>query len=373
MGNSKHDCEVLYYDWGVRVIGLEDFRMNRIFNRGRILIKSYAIILQILSILTILPSCSSRKSSSYSQFQISGFAQGTSYQITYYAENAIISSRSIDQKFAELDSALSIYKSYSLINQFNNSEKGITMDEHLFKVVQRSLKIWKESNGIFDISILPIVEAWGFGVKRHSNQPSDQTIEQALSCSGSDKLHVIGRQLIKDIPCLKIDVNGIAQGYSVDVIANYIESRGVKNYLIEIGGEIRVKGRKYPGNQVMRIGIEQPADDEKEESGFSKIIELKGGAITTSGNYRKYLQNGSKKLSHLMDPKTGRPLENELISVTVRTSNAMSADGYDNVLIGMGIKKAFAFLKKHKELEAYFIYQDTDGTVRDTASIGFFK
>ena len=125
MGNSKHDCEVLYYDWGVRVIGLEDFRMNRIFNRGRILIKSYAIILQILSILTILPSCSSRKSPSYSQFQISGFAQGTSYQITYYAENAIISSRSIDQKFAELDSALSIYKSYSLINQFNNSEKGI--------------------------------------------------------------------------------------------------------------------------------------------------------------------------------------------------------------------------------------------------------
>lgn len=374
MGNSKHDCEVLYYDWGVRVIGLEDFRMNRIFNRGRILIKSYAIILQILSILTILPSCSSRKSSSYSQFQISGFAQGTSYQITYYAENAIISSRSIDQKFAELDSALSIYKSYSLINQFNNSEKGITMDEHLFKVVQRSLKIWKESNDIFDISILPIVEAWGFGVKRHSNQPSDQTIVQALSCSGSDKLHVIGRQLIKDIPCLKIDVNGIAQGYSVDVIANYIESRGVKNYLIEIGGEIRVKGRKYPGNQVMRIGIEQPADDdEKEESGISKIIELKEGAITTSGNYRKYLQNGSKKLSHLMDPKTGRPLENELISVTVRTSNAMSADGYDNVLIGMGIKKAFAFLKKHKELEAYFIYQDTDGTVRDTASIGFFK
>ena len=374
MGNSKHDCEVLYYDWGIRVIGLEDFRMNRIFNRGRILIKSYAIILQILTILTILPSCSSRKSPSYSQFQISGFAQGTSYQITYYAENAIISSRSIDQKFAELDSALSIYKSYSLINQFNNSEKGITMDEHLFKVVQRSLKIWKESNGIFDISILPIVEAWGFGVKRHSNQPSDQTIEQALSCSGSDKLHVIGRQLIKDIPCLKIDVNGIAQGYSVDVIADYIESRGVKNYLIEIGGEIRVKGRKYPGNQVMRIGIEQPADDdEKEESGISKIIELKGGAITTSGNYRKYLQNGSKKLSHLMDPKRGRPLENELISVTVRTSNTMSADGYDNVLIGMGIKKAFAFLKKHKELEAYFIYQDTDGTVRDTASIGFFK
>ena len=348
--------------------------MSRIFIKGRIVSIRKIVILFILPILLILPRCGSSKFQSFSQFQISGFAQGTSYQITYYAENAIISSRSIDQKFSELDSSLSIYKPYSLINQFNNSETGITMDEHLFKVVQRSLKIWKESDGIFDISILPIVEAWGFGVKRHSNQPSDEVIKNALACSGSDKLHVIGRQLIKDIPCLKIDVNGIAQGYSVDVIADYIESRGIKNYLIEIGGEIRVKGRKYPGNQVMRIGIEQPAnDDEKEESDISKIIELKGGAITTSGNYRKYLQNGSKKLSHLMDPKTGRPLENELISVTVRTSNAMSADGYDNVLIGMGIKKAFAFLKKHKELEAYFIYQDADGTVRDTASIGFFK
>ncbi len=344
--------------------------MDRIFNQGQVLGIKTIIILQILSILL---SCSPRISPSYSQFQISGFAQGTSYQISYYASDAIISSRSIDQKFSELDSSLSIYKSYSLINKFNNSETGIEMDEHLKKVVKRSLKIWKESEGVFDISILPISEVWGFGVKRHSNQPSDKVIEQALSCSGSDKLHILGNKLIKDIPCLKIDVNGIAQGYSVDVLADYIESRGIQNYLIEIGGEIRVKGRKYPGKQIMRIGIEQPAHNKNEEATLQKIIELKGGAITTSGNYRKYLQNGSKRLSHLMDPKTGSPLENEMISVTVRTSNAMSADGYDNVLIGMGLKKAFAFLKKHKGLEAYFIYQDADGTVRDTASLGFFK
>ena len=344
--------------------------MDRIFNQGQVLSIKTITILQILSILL---SCSPRISPSYSQFQISGFAQGTSYQISYYASDAIISSRSIDQKFSELDSSLSIYKSYSLINKFNNSETGIEMDEHLKKVVKRSLKIWKESEGVFDISILPISEVWGFGVKRHSNQPSDKVIEQALSCSGSDKLHIPGNKLIKDIPCLKIDVNGIAQGYSVDVLADYIESRGIQNYLIEIGGEIRVKGRKYPGKQIMRIGIEQPANNKNEEATLQKIIELKGGAITTSGNYRKYLQNGSKRLSHLMDPKTGSPLENEMISVTVRTSNAMSADGYDNVLIGMGIKKAFAFLKNHKGLEAYFIYQDADGTVRDTASLGFFK
>jgi thiamine biosynthesis lipoprotein len=348
--------------------------MSRIVNQGRIVNIRNIVILLILPILLILlPGCGIRKSQSYSQFQISGFAQGTSYQITYYAGDAIISSKSIDQKFTELDSSLSIYKPYSLINKFNNSEKGIEMDEHLYLVVQRSLKIWKESDGVFDISILPIVEAWGFGVKRHSNQPTEEVIMKALACSGSDKLHIRGRQLVKDIPCLKIDVNGIAQGYSVDVIADYIESQGVQNYLIEIGGEIRVKGRKQPGNQIMRIGIEQPSKDKDDESTIQKIIEMKEGAITTSGNYRKYLQNGSKKLSHLMDPKTGRPIENEMISVTVRTAKAMSADGYDNVLIGKDLEKAFNFLKNHRGLEAYFIYQDKNGTIKDTASAGFFK
>ena len=329
----------------------------------------------LIGVLLMLCSCSPvlKSKSDLQPFRIEGFAQGTSYQISYYAREASISSKEIDRKFSELDSSLSIYKPYSLISQFNRSEAGIEMDEHLDKVVQRSLKIWKESHGVFDISILPIVEAWGFGAKRHSNQPSDSDIQNALNCSGSDKLRIEGRRLIKSVPCLKIDVNGIAQGYSVDVIASYLESRGIENYLIEIGGEIRVKGRKQPGNQVMKIGIEQPSDNKAEDAGIQKVLEMKGGAITTSGNYRKFIQNGSKKLSHLMDPKTGRPISNEMISVTVKTKDAMSADGYDNVLIGMGIEKAFAFLKKHKGLDAYFIYQDANGTVRDTASVGFFR
>jgi thiamine biosynthesis lipoprotein len=336
--------------------------------------KSVCIFLSIFAFFIISSCRVSRRAELRSRaYKIEGFAQGTSYQITYYAESAIISSRSISQLFSELDSSLSIYKPYSLINQFNNSANGLIMDDHLFKVVLRSMKIWKESEGVFDISILPIVEAWGFGAKKHSIEPSNTEIAKALSCSGSDKIRIEGKQLIKTIPCLKIDVNGIAQGYSVDVIAKHLESKGVQNYLIEIGGEIRVKGRKQPGNQLMRIGIEQPAEMRINEPIIQKVIELQGGAITTSGNYRKFIQNGSKKLSHLIDPKTGRPIENKMISVTVKTKDAMSADGYDNVLIGLGIEKSFDFLKKHRGLEAYFIYQDDHGVVRDTASAGFFK
>jgi thiamine biosynthesis lipoprotein len=336
--------------------------------------KSVCIFLSIFAFFIISSCRVSRRAELRSRaYKIEGFAQGTSYQITYYTESAIISSSSINQLFSELDSSLSIYKPYSLINQFNNSANGLIMDDHLFKVVLRSMKIWKESEGVFDISILPIVEAWGFGAKKHSIEPSNTEIARALSCSGSDKIRIEGKQLIKTIPCLKIDVNGIAQGYSVDVIAKHLESKGVQNYLIEIGGEIRVKGRKQPGNQLMRIGIEQPAEMRINEPIIQKVIELQGGAITTSGNYRKFIQNGSKKLSHLIDPKTGRPIENKMISVTVKTKDAMSADGYDNVLIGLGIEKSFDFLKKHRGLEAYFIYQDDHGVVRDTASAGFFK
>jgi thiamine biosynthesis lipoprotein len=336
--------------------------------------KSVCILLSIFAFFIISSCRVSRRAELRSRaYKIEGFAQGTSYQITYYTESAIISSSSINQLFSELDSSLSIYKPYSLINQFNNSANGLIMDDHLFKVVLRSMKIWKESEGVFDISILPIVEAWGFGAKKHSIEPSNTEIARALSCSGSDKIRIEGKQLIKTIPCLKIDVNGIAQGYSVDVIAKHLESKGVQNYLIEIGGEIRVKGRKQPGNQLMRIGIEQPAEMRINEPIIQKVIELQGGAITTSGNYRKFIQNGSKKLSHLIDPKTGRPIENKMISVTVKTKDAMSADGYDNVLIGLGIEKSFDFLKKHRGLEAYFIYQDDHGVVRDTASAGFFK
>jgi len=329
----------------------------------------------ILSLLLASISCSVKRiqSEDLNTYKLEGFAQGTSYHISYYASEAVISSKAINTLFAELDSSLSIYKPYSLISQFNNSEKGIEMDHHLYKVVQRSLKIWKESEGIFDISILPIVETWGFGAKKHTYIPTDDAIKAAVACSGSDKIRIKGNKLIKDIPCLKIDVNGIAQGYSVDVLAKYLESQGIQNYLVEIGGEIRVKGRKQPGAQLMQIGIEQASENSMEEPVIQKIISMTNGAITTSGNYRKFIQNGSKKLSHLMDPKTGRPIDNEMISVTVRARDAMSADGYDNVLIGMGIEKAFAFLKKHKDLESYFIYQKEDGSVADTASTGFFR
>ena len=327
----------------------------------------------LLLILVFLNTFSGTQPNGLKGFKIEGFAQGTTFHITYYANDSTVKKKTIENLFGNIDSSLSIYKPYSLINKFNNSVLGVEMDEHLCKVVQRSLDIYKETDGIFDISIYPVVDAWGFGIRKVTSFPNSEDIKSMLYCVGSNKIYIKGNWLLKDVPCLKIDVNGIAQGYSVDVIADFLESSGIRNYLVEIGGEIRVKGRKQPDGKIMKIGIEQPSDIDIDEPALQKIIKLGDGAITTSGNYRKYIQIGSKRISHQMDPKSGYPIDNELISVTVRAKNAIIADGYDNALMGMGLEKALLFLTKHKELEAYFIFHKPDGSVADTATTGFYE
>jgi thiamine biosynthesis lipoprotein len=306
-------------------------------------------------------------------FHIAGLAQGTTYRVTYYEKDSIITKKQIDSILVKLDSSLSIYKPYSLISQFNNSPDGIEMDEHLHPVIQKSIEIYKETKGISDITVYPLVNAWGFGPVPDSTLPEPADIQKLLPCVGSDKIHVQGKRLIKDIPCVKIDVNGIAQGYSVDVVAGFLEKNGIQNYLVEIGGEIYIKGHKHPSGELMSIGIESPGLGIYDEPIIQRVIRPGNGAITTSGNYRKYFQEGDKTFSHLISPKTGYPFQNEMITATVWARNAITADGYDNALMGMGLKQALLFMQEHTDMEAYFIYKNADGSVSDTATAGFHK
>ncbi len=306
-------------------------------------------------------------------FTISGFAQGTTYHITYYAADSFITKKNIDSTLDKIDSSLSIYKSYSIISRFNRSTNGIDMDEHLSAVVRKSIEVSRETNGISDITVYPLVNAWGFGPEHVSGFPDSSKIKEMLKCVGAEKIHIKGNRLIKDLPCVKIDVNGIAQGYSVDVVANLLEKKNIGNYLVEIGGEIRIKGKKQPGEIPMQVGIEGPAMSNTSEPIIKKIIQPNDGAITTSGNYRKYYEKDGKHIAHLMDPKTGYPFQNEMISATVWAKDAITADGYDNALMGMGLEKAMLFLKKHKEMSAYFIFRKPDHSISDTATEDFYK
>jgi FAD:protein FMN transferase len=306
-------------------------------------------------------------------FEFNGYAQGTTYHIIYYAADSAVTQQQFDSIFSKIDSSLSIYKPYSLISQFNSSDAGIKTDKHLRTVVEKSLIIFEDSGGLFDITVYPIVQAWGFGNEPVSVLPDSGKIKAFMNCVGSAKIYLKNDFLGKSFPCVQIDVNGIAQGYTVDVIADFLEWNRIKDYLVEVGGELRVKGHKQPGQEPMRIGIESPATNKNDKPVMKKIITLAQGAVTTSGTYRKQYKVDNKMISHLMDPKTGYPINNEMISATVIAKDAITADGYDNVLMSLGVKDALLFLQRHKDMEAYLIYHKPDGSVGDIATPGFYK
>lgn len=304
-------------------------------------------------------------------YQLTGYAQGTTYAITYYAADSTITGGDVASKLAEIDASLSLYQPASLINRFNSSTRGVVADQHLRLVVRKALQVYQDTGGLFDATVEPLVRAWGFGTQHTEAPPSAATIQAILRGVGSDKLHLRGDSLVKDQPAVHLDLNGIAQGYTVDVLAALLEGRHIRNYLVELGGEIRVRGRKFPSGELMRIGIERPDTSDIAPVGMQQVIQLKEGGVTTSGNYRKFKRWGATKSAHLIDPKTGYPFQNEMISVTVVAPDALTADAYDNALMGMGLTKALAFLQRHPNLQAYLIYQRPDGAVADTTTLGF--
>jgi thiamine biosynthesis lipoprotein len=306
-------------------------------------------------------------------FQLNGYAQGTTYTITYYAKDSLVTGAEVSRQLAEIDASLSLYRPGSLINRFNQSTKGVVADRHLRVVVNKALAVYQQTSGVFDATVLPLVQAWGFGTKPIETIPSAAVIQAILPAIGSNKIELRGDSLVKRMPAVQLDLNGIAQGYTVDVLAALLERKRIRNYLVELGGEIRVRGRKQPGGELMRIGIERPDSSGWELPGMQRVIELAAGGVTTSGNYRKFRLQGATTRAHLIDPKSGYPFQNETISVTVVAPDALTADAYDNALMGMGVVKALAFLETHPDLQAYIIYQRPNGAVADTASQQFYR
>ncbi|TDQ11243.1 FAD:protein FMN transferase [Pedobacter metabolipauper] len=306
------------------------------------------------------------------QYTIHGYAQGTDYTVKYFAADSLVTKGTVDSILLQIDSSMSLYKPYSLINRFNAAETGMELDPHFSAVMRKAFEVYHTTKGKFDVTVKPLVQAWGFGAQRVTSFPDTAAIEQMMACVGMDRLTLKGSFLQKQDPCLQVDLNGIAQGYSVDVVADYLLKKGIKAFVVEIGGEIRVRGPKPDGTS-FKIGIEGPADHGQEEPVIKHVVNLSKGAITTSGNYRKYIQQGSKRISHLIDAKTGYPLTTSMISVTVYAKDAITADGYDNALMAMDMDEAIAFVNQQRGMAAYLVYHLKDGRVADTLTAGFKK
>lgn len=303
-------------------------------------------------------------------YSLSGQAQGTTFSIKYYAEHEFFPIDSVYSILRTVDSSVSQYIPNSLISLFNRNERGIKTDLHLQNLVSHSLYFSTLTHGVFDITVKPISMLWGFNAALPNNMPSKLKLKSTLSIVGAEKIRLENDSLFKADPRVMIDVDGIAQGYTVDLLADYLLAKGVNNFLVELGGEVRVGGSKPDGSH-WSIGIEGPMEDEQPGSVIEMELALSGKAVTTSGSYRKFVKIGDRYFSHIINPQTGYPSNNRVISVTVIADDATTADALDNAFMVMGVKKTFKFLKTMPGLGVYMVYKKANGRIVDTSNAVF--
>ncbi len=301
-----------------------------------------------------------------------GETQGTTYSATYLQPDGIDLQKKIEYRMHQFDLSLSSYVPKSIISRINRNDSSVRTDadfELMFKVAQ---EVSENTNGAFDITVGPLVKAWGFGFG-NSGHHKIPNVSKILTFVGYQKVRIENHVLIKDNPKILVDANAIAQGQSSDVIAKLLESNGCKNYMIEIGGEIVCKGLN-PDGDYWRIGIDKPIDDSTSTiKELQTIISITDCALTTSGNYRKFYYLNGKKFAHEIDPHTGYPVVHNLLSATVVAPTCIQADAYATAFMVMGIDKSLDVCKKVPNMDCYLIYTDKDSKNQIIYTDGFKK
>ncbi len=307
--------------------------------------------------IVILAGCTSSTKRNYSQ--INGFAQGTTYNISYFDPQQRDFTASIQKILEKVDSSMSLYRENSIINNFNRSEKGMEVDSLLAEVVNLSLMYAEQSNWAFDITVGPLAKAWGFHAKR-GEMPDEQTVERLKNLTGPGMISLNGNFISKKTPEVMIDVNAIAQGYTGELLAECLERQGISDYLVELGGEIRTKGISSRGKNWL-VGVDKPVDNAMSGENLQVIIGLSGESLVTSGNYRKFFVREGVKYSHTINPATGYPVTHTLLSATVIDSTSAGADALATAFMVMGVDGAKQWLNENPRVEAYLIYSNKNG------------
>lgn len=316
----------------------------------------------------ILSACSCTRPAEYAE--INGFTQGTTYHIVV-EKNRSLDMMSLRQKVETLlknvDNSLSIYNDSSVISLINNGISDRT--DTLFREVFRSSALVSDqSGGLFDITIGPLVKAWGFGpdaLKRFD----EAMLDSLLALVGMDKVRLKGEQLVRNNPKMFIDMNAIAQGYTVDLLVRLLTDNGIRECLVEVGGEVRTTGNKR--GRGWRVGIDTPADGNFIPGADMKAkVRLDNRALATSGNYRKFFIEDGIKYSHTIDPRTGYPVRHTLLSATVIAPECAIADAWATACMVAGPEAAKTLIEEHKFLEGYLIFSDEEGNMRSWMSAG---
>ena len=323
-----------------------------------------------IAILVILVACGGQRQNEI-LVQNVGFTQGSTFNVQYMSPNATDYQWQVDSILAEMDSSLSTYQDYSLISKLNQGDTTIFLDEHFVKVFKAFQAVADSTNGQFDCTLAPIVNAWGFGFTEKTKVDSS-LIKSLLPKVGYQKVFLKGDSLLHNPNLLQLDFNAIAQGYTVDVIAAFLDSIGLQNYMVEVGGELKAKGKNANGEN-WRIGIDKPSPEIDDNNRFQTVVELPNKALATSGNYRKFYMQDGEKYAHTINPQTGYPVKHKLLSVTVVTDDCMLADAYATAFMVMGVQKTKRYLQIHSELDAYLIFTNRKGEWETWATPAFSR
>ena len=287
----------------------------------------------------------------------SGMVFGTVYNITYECDSDL--HQAIRAELQKVDNSLSPFNEHSVITAINQNQ-DVKPDEMFLTVFNKAMEISRETGGAFDITVAPLVNAWGFGFKNGS-QPNRQQVDSLRRLIGYEKVTLKDDRIVKQSPDIMLDCSAIAKGYGSDVVARFLQQQGVKNFMVEIGGEVVTSGVN-PQRLPWRIGVTKPTDDTLSVKGeIQSVLNVTDLAMATSGNYRNFYYKGGKKYAHTIDPKTGYPVQHSLLSATVLAKDCATADAYATSFMVLGIDGAKKVLERHPELMAYFIYADDKG------------
>lgn len=286
-----------------------------------------------------------------------GMIFGTVYHVTY--QNSDNLNDQIVTELNKVDSSLSMFNKQSVITKVNDNQ-DIEVDQMFGDVFTLARTVSADTDGAFDITVAPLVNAWGFGFKS-GNMPSRHTIDSLRTFVGYKRVELHDSRIVKADPRVMLDCSAIAKGYGCDVVAELLRRKGIDNFMVEIGGEVVTSGiseKRVP----WKIGVTKPSDDSLSVNNeLQTVLNITDKAMATSGNYRNFYYKGGKKYAHTIDPKTGYPVQHNILSSTVLADNCATADAYATAFMVLGLDKAKAVLERHPELMVYFIYSDKNG------------
>ena len=287
-----------------------------------------------------------------------GMVFGTVYHITYQSSKSL--QKDIEAELAKVDASLSPFNERSIITAVNENRDTV-VNKMFSDVFALAMKISDSTNGAFDITVAPLVNAWGFGFKGGA-MPTRHQVDSLKALVGYHKVSLTNGRVSKTDPRIMLDCSSIAKGYGCDVVAKFLSAKGIDNYMVEIGGEIVTRGiseKRLP----WKIGVTKPTDDSLNvNQEIQTIINVTDKAMATSGNYRNFYYKNGRKYAHTIDPSTGYPVQHNILSSTVIADDCATADAYATAFMVMGLDKAKTILSRHPELLAYFILASDDGT-----------